>query len=177
MTRRSSDQAGPADHLTTQRLVLRRWNPRDVNAALAIHSNPDLARFVSSAVLGTPAQAARWLERVDSDDGPGRGWWLIEAEAGAVGTILLKPIPASAGIDRDDVEIGWRADAAHVGHGFISEAAGAILQEARAGGLDRVVAVTDPDNVASQNVARRIGMRPAGATRDYYDEDLELFIG
>lgn len=166
----------PADELRTARLTLRRWTSDDVDAALAIHSNPDLARFVRGATLTSPDDAARWLERIAADDVPGRGWWLVEADGIGVATILLKPIPPSAGHDLHDVEIGWRADAAHTGHGYVSEAAQAILDDALAGGLERVVAVTDLDNVASQRVAERIGLRHVGRSRAYYDHELELFV-
>lgn len=175
-TPQPDDAPRPADELRTPRLTLRRWTNDDVDAALAIHSNPDVARFVRSATLKTPEDAAHWLERVAQDDAPGRGWWLAEAGGVAVATILLKPIQASAGQVVEDVEIGWRADAAHTGRGYVTEAAAAILDEALAGGVPRVVAVTDLDNRASQRVARRIGMRHLGRTRLYYDQELEFFV-
>ncbi|RII95715.1 N-acetyltransferase, partial [Clavibacter michiganensis subsp. insidiosus] len=42
-------------------------------------------------------------------------------------------------------------------------------------GLTRVLAVTNPENAPSQAVCRRIGMRPLGRTRGYYDKECALF--
>lgn len=67
-------------------------------------------------------------------------------------------------------------DAAHTGRGYVTEAARAILDEALAGGLRRVVAVTDLDNHASQRVARRIGMHHVGRARVHDDQELEFFV-
>jgi|GEM_PF-1573183 len=67
-------------------------------------------------------------------------------------------------------------DAAHTGRGYVTEAACAILDEALAGGLRRVVAVTDLDNHASQRVARRIGMHHVGRARVDDDQELEFFV-
>ncbi len=51
-----------------------------------------------------------------------------------------------------------------------------MLAHAVAGGLSRVVAVTYPDNHASQRVALRIGMEHRGTTDRYYNVPSELFV-
>lgn len=159
---------------TTERLHIRRFTPADASFVLELHANPDLARFVPSAVMTTPAEALAWVER--SVAGPGRGWWLVELLDGTpVAAILLKEAPASAGVDLVDVEIGWRQHAEHTGNGYVTEAARTVLGSALASGLSRVVAVVDPDNLASQRVAVRIGMTGVGIRGDYYDTDLEVY--
>ena len=174
--------ASPAETLRTERLVLRRFVPdddADLEFALELHANPDLARFIPSAVLTTREDAAAWLRRIDGNTAPGRGWWCVEAEGAPVAAILLKPLPFSAGhtnATTEDVEIGWRATSTATGHGYVTEAARAVLDAALAGGLDRVVAVTDPANVASRRVTERLGMTHLGRTERYYDESLELFV-
>lgn len=50
-----------------------------------------------------------------------------------------------------------------------------MLEHAWAAGPTRVLAVTHPDNLPSQRLAARIGMRALGRTQDYYDSDCELF--
>lgn len=173
--------ASPAEALRTERLVLRRFVPdddADLDFALELHANPDLARFIPSAVLATREDAADWLRRVDRSTAAGRGWWCVEAGGTPVAAILLKPIPLSAG-HRDateDVEIGWRAARRGTGRGYVTEAARAVLDAALAAGLERVVAVVDPANVASRRVAERLGMVHVGRTERYYDESLDLFV-
>ena len=182
------------EELSTARLRLRPWRPddeADVAAALAIHRHPELARFVPHAVCADADQAAALLRRwTDLADGP----WPDPLGVRAVETldtgqvvalILLKPIPPS-GREPDapghpspgetwDIEIGWRVDPAHAGHGYVTEAADAVVRHGIATGIDRIVAVTHPDNRASQAVAERIGMRRVGLTRRYYDIEATLF--
>lgn len=74
-----------------------------------------------------------------------------------------------------DIEIGWHLHPAAWGNGYATEAAARGLKHAFDSGLDNVVAVTSPDNVASQNVARRIGMSHQGRTDRYYNATCELF--
>ena len=118
-------------------------------------------------------------------DHPVQGFSLIElrgadddgrAVAGtAVGLIMIKPIPPSGGGEATVLEIGWRQVAEHCGHGYVTEAARAVLDAVHAAGVEQVVAVTDPENLASQRVAERIGMERLGLSRDFYDARLVLF--
>ncbi len=168
--------------LTTPRLTLRPWQPDDADAVLDIYSRWDVMRYVGTTprvlehrdeVLARVA-AAPWAE---VDDGTHGVWVRVvpRADDGAglpdgapVGTILLKSIPASGTGEplqpSGDTEIGWHFHPAAWGRGYASEAASAVLAHAFARGLDRVVAVTHPDNAASQAVCRRIGMTPRGRT-------------
>ncbi len=59
------------------------------------------------------------------------------------------------------VEIGWRIQKAHWGHGYVSEAARLALADAFTRfGLKEVVALTVPANTRSQAVMHRLGMTP-----------------
>lgn len=109
-------------------------------------------------------------------DHPVQGFSLIElrgadddgrAVAGiAVGLIMIKPIPPSGGGEATVLEIGWRQVAEHCGHGYVTEAARAVLDAVHRAGVERLVAVVDPENLASQRVAVRIGMeRGSGPPR------------
>ncbi|MBL8832703.1 MAG: GNAT family N-acetyltransferase [Rhodospirillales bacterium] len=59
-------------------------------------------------------------------------------------------------------DFGWWIAGPHRGQGYASEAAAVMVDFARAMGVARLTAGAMPDNFASQGVARRIGMRPAG---------------
>lgn len=165
--------------LTTARLRLRLFDMGDVDAILAIHQSQQLRRFIPTQVLEdeseVPARVARFAR---FDDDPILGIVALErlGDGCVVGLVMAQPIPASAGVDLDDVEIGWRAHPEHSGQGYITEGAQAVLDHLLGSGLPRVVAVTRPDNRASQAVAERIGMRPAGTTTDYYDTSTTLFV-
>ena len=98
-----------------------------------------------------------------------------------VGTILLKPIPASGETSplqpSGDIEIGWHFHPDFWGNGYASEAAAVVLDHAFRCGLNKVVAVTSPKNYASQRVCMRIGLTHRGPTTKYHNETCELFVG
>jgi RimJ/RimL family protein N-acetyltransferase len=65
-------------------------------------------------------------------------------------------------------EIGYRYLPAAWGQGIGSEAARAVLEHGfRALALDPIVAVTHPDNHASQRVLQKIGLRSEGEAYHY----------
>lgn len=178
---------GAVRTLTTDRLLLRPWTDDDVDAVLDIYSRWDVMRYVGTAprLLEHRDEAAERVERWRAvDDGTHGVWAVVPLGAAAepavpVGTILLKPIPASGTGEppqpSGDTEIGWHLHPDAWGNGWATEAASAVLAHAFEQGLDRVVAVTHPDNAASQAVCRRIGMTHRGATDAYYDATCELF--
>jgi RimJ/RimL family protein N-acetyltransferase len=96
-----------------------------------------------------------------------------------VGTLLLKSIPASGTALQQasgDTEIGWHFHPDYWGKGYATEAASAVLAHGFSEGLDLVVAVTAPENLASQKVCTRLGMKHRGTTDRYYDATCELFV-
>ncbi|KAA9111544.1 GNAT family N-acetyltransferase [Microbacterium rhizomatis] len=113
-------------------------------------------------------------------------WSAGAVEKGAVekGAVEVGLAPQDTGQDaaqdtgRDaeqDTEIGWHFHPDAWGRGYASEAATAVLRHAFEAGLERVVAVTNPANTASQRVCLRIGMTDLGPTTSYYDTTCELF--
>ncbi|MBO3744237.1 GNAT family N-acetyltransferase [Actinoplanes flavus] len=167
--------------ITSGRLLLRPWHDDDADFLLDLESRWEVVRFLGphSAIMRTRRDALASIRRRRAVDHPVHGIWLITAAGGVpVGNLLLKPIPLSAGESSggpDEVEIGWHLHPEVWGQGYATEAAEAVLRDAFGRGLARVVAVTDPDNHASQAVCRRLGMTAAGRTAKYYDAVHELF--
>lgn len=163
--------------LTTERLRLRPFEPDDVDFVFELHQNPDLQRFIPTAITPDLATAAVRLHRFrELRDHPVHGFSLVELYSGErVGVIMVKPIPPSGGGEAVETEIGWRQVARHCGQGYITEAASAVLDAVLAQGLSHVVAVMHPDNLASQAVAERIGMRRIGPSTAYYNTDTILY--
>lgn len=169
--------------LETPRLRLRRFRPDDVDFVFDTYSRWDVQRFIGR-VPRLMADRAEAIERVDRyaawDEEEPKGIWLIaDRKSGErFGTALLKDLPASGPADplqpSGETEIGWHLHPDAWGRGIASEAAQRVLEYAFETGLDRVLAVTHPENTASQAVARRIGMRDEGLTDAYYNTTCAL---
>ncbi|GGC85736.1 N-acetyltransferase [Tersicoccus solisilvae] len=176
------------EELSTTRLRLRRWttDAPDVDFLVDLHSRWEVMRYIGRwpRVASDRSEAVRRAERYAGMDHPVHGIWAIEdvATGRLHGTLLLKDLPASGApvtspdpAPSGDTEIGWHLHPDAWGHGYASEAAARVLEHAFAHGLDQVLAVTHPDNAASQRVARRIGMTGLGITGRYYDTTCALF--
>ncbi|PWJ54617.1 Protein N-acetyltransferase, RimJ/RimL family [Quadrisphaera granulorum] len=169
--------------LTTARLLLRPWIDDDVDFILDMYSRWEVQRFIglTPRVMTERHEAEQRLQAWKAFEDPVLGIWAVTTHDGArAGTLLLKPIPASAPTTplppSGDIEIGWHFHPDAWGHGYASEAAARVLQHAFDSGLQQVVAVTNPANTASQAVARRIGMAHRGTTDRYYGTTCELFV-
>lgn len=145
----------------TPRLSLRRLRSEDEPDLLALETDPEVMRYIGNR-SGTLEDARRRVrDRIAADHGV-YGWWAIEGRADGQfhGLALLLAVP-----DGDEVEIGYRLARRSWGRGFAAEAAAALLDRAFAAlGLERVIAVTAPENEASQAVLARLGFADEGAS-------------
>ena len=79
---------------------------------------------------------------------------------------------------KDDgaVEIAYALGQPFWGRGFTTEAALATLRYGfETMGLERIIALAEPENIASQRVMQKIGMQHQGLTNRYYNVDLVLY--
>lgn len=86
----------------------------------------------------------------------GFGLWVIESHAGE--------FVGDCGLTMQQVEGEWLVEAGwHVRfpvrrQGYAAEAAGAVRVAAREAGVEHLIAIIRPDNLASQRVAMKIGL-------------------
>ncbi|MFY9892274.1 MAG: GNAT family N-acetyltransferase [Streptosporangiaceae bacterium] len=80
---------------------------------------------------------------------------------------LLLPLSDSDGMT-GLVEVGWHLHPQYQGNGIATESARAVLAVAGKAGIDEVLAIIEPDNVASQRVAERLGMTDEGLTGRWF---------
>ena len=143
----------------TPRLILRRLTLADADALLAVFGDAEVMRYGDGVrslawVLGWLADClARY------DQGQPAPWAIVErgGDDRAIGYCGLFTYGDVNG--RPEVELGYRLARAYWGRGYATEAARAVLDYAfRVLGLARLIALIDPDNVASIRVAEKLGM-------------------
>lgn len=159
--------------LATPRLLLRRYQETDAHFLLDMYQRPEVLRYLTKARLADLAAASEVIrERKDLDADPVLGWWMVTlADGKPTGTILLLRSSSTG-----EVEIGWHQHPGHGGYGYTTEASQAVLDHARASGVESVVALTTAVNRPSQRVCHRLGMQDLGMTDRYYGgTSLRLF--
>lgn len=140
--------------LETPRLRIRPVGPEDVEAVARLWASKKVTRFLGGPrdKSGIRRTLREYVEARNVYD-----LWAVEERASGriVGHCGLLPRRVA---NRDEVEIVYVFGSRHWGKGFATEAAGAVLGHAWSLGLKRVVALVDPENVASARVARKIDM-------------------
>jgi RimJ/RimL family protein N-acetyltransferase len=159
--------------METPRLRLRRLVAADLADLIELDSDPAVMRYVGSPAGVRPAAETAERARgriVESERGlhEGLGFWRIEGRGDQVfhGLGALLPMPAGdEGPAVADVEVAYRLVRTAWGQGLATEAAGALVAHALGAlALPRVVAVTYPDNRASQRVLDKLGFERRGLT-------------
>jgi len=170
----TSRSAGP--WLVTLRLALHEITAEHANELYELDADPRVMRYIGSGRASTRAQIDDVMRRLPRAYVlyPGLGTWRATRRDNGdfVGWFALKYIPGTA-----EVEVGYRLRYAEWGRGFATEGAREL---ARYGfddlGLSRIVGVTHPDNVASQQVLRNIGFTDIGWGH-YYSRAVRVFEG
>jgi len=162
--------------LETERLVLRRIAVEDAEFMLQLLNEPSFLRYIGDRDVRTVDDARVHISKgpVDSYERHGFGLYLTELKTDGT------PVGICGLLKREsleDVDIGFAFLPEFRANGYASESASAVMAHARDTlGLDRVVAVTAPDNGASIRVLEKLGMkfeRTARLTED--GPELRLF--
>ena len=152
--------------ITTQRLHLTPFAPEHADALFAMNSNPDVMRYLGD--LQTREETEAGIARVQARwQTFGYGWWTIflKDTGTIIGAACLQNL---AHKDDAPLEIGWRLMPAHQGKGYATEAGQAAMNFGfERIGVDYLCAVTNPENLASQKVMQRLGMRYVGIQTHY----------
>jgi RimJ/RimL family protein N-acetyltransferase len=145
--------------LETERLVLRRLTTDDAPFVLELLNDPAFLRYIGDKGVRTHADACRYIETGPMASYERHGFGLLRVELKDGG----EPIGMCGLLKRDylaDVDIGFALLPAHRSKGYTLEAASAVLAHATGAlGLERVLAITSPDNVASVGLLERLGFR------------------
>jgi len=149
----------PTFILETERLLIRRLIPDDLNDLFALYSDPEIRRYFPEGVLNLEEtkEELEWHMNGHPEH-PELGLWAtVHKETGKfIGRCGLLPWEIDG---RLEVEIAYLLDKTFWGQGLATEAAKGILDYGfEKLNLTRLICLIDPENVASQHVAKRIGM-------------------
>lgn len=152
--------------IETNRLILREWLDKDLDAFAQINQDPKVIEFLPAAL--TTDETAEWIERIQYEFREhGFGLWAVELKSTGevIGYVGLN-IPRFKAHFTPCVEIGWRIGSAHWGKGYATEAAHEVIKHGfQRLGLKEIVSFTVPANIRSIRVMEKIGM-----TRDAHDD-------
>jgi RimJ/RimL family protein N-acetyltransferase len=154
--------AFPEPVIVTPRLALRCWTYADRDDFRAMVADPDTMIHLHDGVPLTNAQADDALRDTIEHYAAGYGDWAIVArENGAIiGESGLTKL-----CEKGEVELGYMLRRPYWGRGYAFEAAAAVkayaFDELH---LERIVALSRPENAASIRILEKLGMRPLGHT-------------
>ena len=147
--------------LQTQRLVLRRFTPLDLDNLVDLNSDPDVMRFINGG-QATPREVVEtsilpaFLSYYEWSADYGF-WAAIEKNNEQfLGWFQFRPENASK---RDEVELGYRLRKAAWGKGYATEGAAALIRRGFiCTDVQRVVASAMFDHAASRRVMEKVGL-------------------
>ncbi len=129
--------------ILTERLRLRPWTARDLEALHRLWSDPETIWWGAHT---DREQTRQLLEKVENEG----GWWAVEHDREVVGNVFLKP----SRYDEAAREIGYHVHSSAWGRGFATEAARGLLAHAQERCVEALIVA---ENAASQRVVRKLG--------------------
>jgi [ribosomal protein S5]-alanine N-acetyltransferase len=145
--------------IETDRLVLRHLSVDDAEFIFELVTDPSWLRYIGDKGVRNLDDARQYILSgpVDSYERNGFGLYLVELKADGT------PIGITGLVKRDtlpDADIGFAFLPAYRSMGYAVESAAAVMAYARTSlGLNRILAITSPDNEASAKLLGKIGLR------------------
>lgn len=153
--------------LETNRLILRHLVMDDLDELYALYRDPEITRYIPDAPRSREeAQEELEWHMHGHPRHPELGLWAtIHKESGKfIGRCGLLPWEIDS---QQEVEVAYTIARAYWRQGLGSEAAQAILQYGfEKLNLSRLICLVDEENIASQKVAEKMGMRFEKESRD-----------
>lgn len=143
--------------IETERLAMRPFREEDLDWLTGHRSSGDVSQFLGGLDLQTPEFVEKRM-KFYMDTYAKLGFSMsvtsLRETGERIGVTGIQPLEKTG-----DVEVGYSFDKEHWGKGFATESAVGWLRfgfgEA---GLERIVAVADPDNLGSIAVMKKVGM-------------------
>lgn len=146
----------PSLPIITERLLVRAFSPNDAVALAAYRGKPEVARFQSWQEYSIN-QAHELIAEMESSSPDTKGKWFqfaieLQESAALIGDIGFLNTDGAG-----KSWIGFSLDPHYWCRGFATEAVGAVIDYYLDQGITTVWASTDPANLASRRLLRRLG--------------------
>ncbi|MEG3835202.1 MULTISPECIES: GNAT family N-acetyltransferase [unclassified Microcoleus] len=154
--------------IETARLYLRQFTPDDLDELYRIYSDAEIMKYlrgvktIEETEIAIHTMLKRWAEN-------NFGMWALVHKIdhkmiGRCGLAFLDQTP--------EVELGYALDKLYWNQGLATEASFASLNYGfKILKLERIVAIARPENIASQRVIQKVGMKYEKNAR-YYETDV-----
>ena len=152
--------------LETNRLSLREFDLNDSEFIINLVNSPNWLEFIGDKNVKTTEDAINYLENgpIKSYKENGFGLWLVQLKDSNI------PIGMCGLVNREtlkNIDIGFAMLPDYSGLGYGFEIANATMNYAKNSlGLDKIIAITDSNNIASINLLNKIGL--------YFEKTLKL---
>ncbi len=156
----------------TERLILRKLKNSDTTAIFEMRKDPDIMRYISEPQTDLES-SVNWIIKMSEK------WDKERIGFSAVVVKETKEFIGWCGLwtlkETDEIEVGYAIAKKFWGKGYATEAAERCLQygfgELK---LDKIVALAYPENKASQQVMKKLGMEYI-RTGIFYEKELVQF--
>jgi ribosomal-protein-alanine N-acetyltransferase len=161
--------------IQTDRLVIRTWELDDADVLFQICQDPQVMLHIGSGKAYQSVDEAyrflNWAVAYQSQNGFCR-WAVIEKSSrNVIGSCGFARLENSG-----EIEFGYLFDRQMWGKGYATEATEACLRYGfRQLGFTEVIALTDPEHIASQRVVENLGFVCRGV-ENYGDENNKVYV-
>lgn len=146
-------------YIETERIVVRNFNPKDAAGLLEYLSSPRVNCFVGDR-LDSEEAAATYMTTATSN--------MLRYAVSLKETDFLIGEVFAVQEEPDTYNVGWHFNTRFEGRGLAREAAEAFLDYLfRVGGARRIYGYVEEDNVRSQRLCERLGMRCEGCFMEF----------
>jgi RimJ/RimL family protein N-acetyltransferase len=163
--------------IETERLLLRKPTLEDADLAAEMLGDAETMRWLGGEVVprkDVPSVIERWIGRWERN---GVGYFVVLLDGSMIGRVGLNVWDLAAGDtstyelagERAETELAWGLASRYWGRGYATEAAHAVREWARRErGVTRLVSMIEPANLASAQVAERLGARIEARAESVY---------
>ena len=162
--------------IESERLIFRKFTLDDLPKLIEQRTDPEVNKFLGGTKLQNPEALAKRIHFYMScyeSHGFGSCAMIWKPTGEMIGSAGLQPLDGT-----DEIEVGYSMIKEYWGKGIGTEAARAWLEHGfRDHGLQRIVAIAIPENIASRRIMEKLGMKYEKTEFHYGSECVFYAIG